>query len=98
MKYSHDVTHDIGSRRRDDVVHHWTRRQDDVIGSWQKESYTTLKNDVYRLFPWCRPDVEATPNYLEGTAEASKLTFSQNTSKDADPCKDVLFGGFQNKN
>ena len=43
-----------------------TRRRDDVIGSRQKESYTTLKNDIYRLFPWRRPDVEATLNYLKG--------------------------------
>jgi len=42
------------------------RRRGDVVGSRQKEDYTTLKKYVYRLFPWRRPDVEATPNYLEG--------------------------------
>jgi len=34
---------------------------------------------------------------LSPTAEAPKLTFTQNTSKDADPRKDVPFGGFENK-
>jgi len=35
--------------------------------------------------------------FKEATAEASKLIFTQNTSKDAVPLKDVPFGGFENK-
>ena len=36
--------------------------------------------------------------FKEATAEGPKLIFTQNTSKDAVPRKDVPFGGFENKN
>jgi len=48
------------------------RRRGDVVGSRQKENYTTLKNAVYRLFPWRRPVVETMPNYLEGETPTPK--------------------------
>ena len=35
--------------------------------------------------------------FSEATAEGPKLIFTQNTSKDAVPRKDVFFGGFENK-
>ena len=35
--------------------------------------------------------------FLSPTAEAPTLTFTQNTSKDAIPRKDVPFEGFENK-
>ena len=62
MRSDHDV-HTTSTRR---WTRRLTRRRGDVVGSRQKEDYTTLKNAVCRLFPWRRPDIEATPNYLEG--------------------------------
>jgi len=35
--------------------------------------------------------------FLSPTAETPTLTFTQNTSKDAIPRKDIPFGGFENK-
>jgi len=36
--------------------------------------------------------------FSEAIDEGPKLIFTQNTSKDAVPRKDVPFGGFENKN